>query len=54
MATEKEHQANLRRIEKAIKESNELLRRLGIKLTLEEKQIHVPEQKPQVKPRATN
>jgi hypothetical protein len=54
MVTESEHQVVLRRIKKAIKESNELLRRLGIKVTPEEEQIHVPEQKPQIKPRATN
>jgi hypothetical protein len=53
MVTEKEHQRDLKKIKKAIQESNDMLRRIGIKLPPSEQQIHVPEQKPQLKPRAT-
>jgi uncharacterized heparinase superfamily protein len=51
--TEKEHKRNLRRIAKAIEASNERLRAAGIQITGAEQQIHVPEQKPGIRPRAT-
>jgi hypothetical protein len=55
--TDKEHQRNLKRIAKAVEASNDKLRAKGI-LVKEandiEKQIQIPEQKPEIRPRATN
>jgi len=48
---EKEHKRNLRRIAKAIEASNERLRQAGVQVVSAEKHIHVPGQKPEIRPR---
>jgi hypothetical protein len=51
--TEKEHKRNPRRIARAIEANNEKLRAAGIQVKGAEQQIHVPEQKPGIRSRAT-
>jgi hypothetical protein len=51
---DKEHRRNLRRIAKAIEASSEKLRKAGIQFSGSEKQIHVPEQKPQFRQKTTD
>ena len=50
---DKEHKRNLRRLAKAIEASNEMLRKAGIQVRGAEQPIHVPEQKPEIRSRAT-
>jgi len=54
--TDKEHQRNLKRLSKAIKASNDRLRAAGVQVKEVEgmeQQIQIPEQKPEIRPRAT-
>jgi hypothetical protein len=50
---DKEHQRNLKRIAKAIEASNERLRKAGIQVRGAEQNIHVPDQKSEIRPWAT-
>jgi flagellar motor switch protein FliM len=52
--TKKDHQRNLKRIEKAIEESNVQLRKAGLRVEMLPAQIQTNQKNVQSRPRATN